>query len=306
MHKVLETQPGRWLVGPPSSNADLTIAIPTFNRPDKLARAVRSALQQQNYPVQVIIVDNGGGCSWPQAQSLLPSSGWAYFVNQSNLGMVGNWNQCLALTKTKWITILHDDDSLAPTFAASLMKEIHRHQADAGACYAHVGPTEPEWTKLPIRTKQSRWFKSRELILQSLSPFPGVILDTAKAINLGGFNRSWFPCSDYEFWFRYCRQYRLIFVRQALAFYEQSDQQGTYGLTKKMVEISHRLEYRIARSHGIPVKLAKILASLGADSLRQQYAFAYGEPSRTLSPFLRQAEIWRDKVLRLALRLWPC
>lgn len=128
-----------------------TIAIPTYRRIDTLKEALDSAINQ-HYP----ITTNGGGVD--KLDSALYSTKFAesdtsnpyeiivvencddftaisqtqkfllenyagkitYYKNKRNLGLFGNWNQCLKLAKGKWVCILHDDDILLPNYLSKM------------------------------------------------------------------------------------------------------------------------------------------------------------------------------------------
>jgi GT2 family glycosyltransferase len=93
---------------------DVTVVIPTRNRPDLVVRSVRSALAQ-TYPVSEIIVVVDGpddvtaetiaGLNEPRARAMvLPVNGGA---NNAR-------NQGAANAKTEWVAFLDDDDEWLP------------------------------------------------------------------------------------------------------------------------------------------------------------------------------------------------
>lgn len=103
----------------------LTIAIPTYQRPDYLEQAIDSAIYQLKYrqPYKIIVVNND-----PKADmSYLINKYKKYnrikfFINEKNLGMLGNVNRCVELADTKYIAFLHDDDLLMPNYIAEVEK----------------------------------------------------------------------------------------------------------------------------------------------------------------------------------------
>ena len=101
-------------------NPEITIAIPTYKRPNLLLEAISSAINQEtSVKYDIIVVDNNPGRGDETEQlmekfrdSLLVS----YYKNSSNLGMVGNWNQLFSIAKGQWVAMLHDDDLLYPNY----------------------------------------------------------------------------------------------------------------------------------------------------------------------------------------------
>ncbi len=100
---------------------DVTIAIPTYNRPKTLKNAIESALRQKgNYNVEIIVVDNcadGNIENERLLQEIIEShSNVLYYRNEENIGMMGNWNRCFWLASAKWVVLLHDDDILFDSY----------------------------------------------------------------------------------------------------------------------------------------------------------------------------------------------
>jgi glycosyltransferase involved in cell wall biosynthesis len=94
---------------------EVTIAIPTFKRHDLLKIALESALNQTGVDnFEVIVVDNDPtrGCETELLMMDYIGNKVSYFKNEENIGMVGNWNRCISLARSKYITILNDDDWL--------------------------------------------------------------------------------------------------------------------------------------------------------------------------------------------------
>jgi hypothetical protein len=58
-----------------------------------------------------------------------------YARNPRRRGPFGNWNACMDLCATEWLSILHDDDYLAPGFvrlASKLWNRLNKHVAEDG------------------------------------------------------------------------------------------------------------------------------------------------------------------------------
>jgi glycosyltransferase involved in cell wall biosynthesis len=88
----------------------VSILIPTFNRPEHLLRAVRSA-QLQSYPnIEIIVTDNSPLAATNQELHQIIDKRINYFKNNINLGAVSNWRKGLELATGKYCVILSDDD----------------------------------------------------------------------------------------------------------------------------------------------------------------------------------------------------
>src|SRR6266545_4186650 len=100
----------------------ITIAITVYDRRQYLAQAITSALDQ-TVPVRVIVVEDCGPD--PTLESFVKQhfgSRVRYFRNPRRRGLFDNWNACVELCRTAWLSILHDDDFLAPCFVESMLE----------------------------------------------------------------------------------------------------------------------------------------------------------------------------------------
>ena len=109
----------------------VSILIPTFNRPEHLLRAVRSA-QLQSYPnIEIIVTDNSPLAATNQELHQIIDKRINYFKNNINLGAVSNWRKGLELATGKYCVILSDDDFFLNPFyieeAVSIAEENNVH-----------------------------------------------------------------------------------------------------------------------------------------------------------------------------------
>jgi glycosyltransferase involved in cell wall biosynthesis len=120
------------------SNAPpITFAIPFYRNLDFLARAITSVLRQHSEDWRVIVCDDAGTTAG--ARDLVASyadTRISAMRNFETLGLAGNWNRCLDLADTDFVTLLHADDELAPTYTSIVLKAHERH--DATAVYTRV------------------------------------------------------------------------------------------------------------------------------------------------------------------------
>jgi glycosyltransferase involved in cell wall biosynthesis len=181
----------------------ITIAVTVYNRRQFIKQAVASALDQ-SVPVRVVVVEDCG----PDAtlESFVKQefgSRIQYVRNPTRRGLFGNWNACLEICQTEWLTILHDDDFLAPKFIESMI-ELEK---EAPGCALYLGRTltvnqrgEPEPVQ-DSRTVSGRWMK-RGLVDILYGPFwfAGHLFRVADAKAVGGFRATSFMCGDWEMW----------------------------------------------------------------------------------------------------------
>ncbi len=105
---------------------NVSVIIPTFNRPKLLAQAVRSVLKQTCPASEIVIIDNGSKPEYfSELSSIENSHDSINFIRlQSNKGPGGARNIGIENSKGDWILFLDDDDVLAPDFIEACVKSL--------------------------------------------------------------------------------------------------------------------------------------------------------------------------------------
>jgi len=89
----------------------LTIAIPTYNRNDKVKRIVEILLPQLKGYAQLVIFDNCSNISVEYTvKDYLLKDNIRVVRNDLNIGMSGNFIKCFEYCNTEWLWVLGDDD----------------------------------------------------------------------------------------------------------------------------------------------------------------------------------------------------
>lgn len=179
----------------------VTIYIATHNRPELLARALRSCLAQTYAALEIIVVDDGSNADNARKNAQL----MAEFpqVNYINLdqpsGAPAARNTAINKAKGEFITGLDDDDEFKPQRIAELVRYWFSKNDCAFLCTGYT-----------VITEQHRMFnfgaRPRAINYQHLL-FANVVgnqlftlTSTLQAIN--GFDETLASCQDYDTWLR--------------------------------------------------------------------------------------------------------
>jgi glycosyltransferase involved in cell wall biosynthesis len=101
----------------------VTVCIPTFRRLHYLKESVGAARAQTLQNIEVLISDDGDSAElrhWSERVAL-EDSRVRYRRNEKNLGLGGNWNECVSAARGQWLVIQGDDDRLLPSFCEVLL-----------------------------------------------------------------------------------------------------------------------------------------------------------------------------------------
>jgi glycosyltransferase involved in cell wall biosynthesis len=188
----------------PITPEQITIAVTVYSRRQYIKQAVASALQQTR-PVRVMVVEDCGPD--PALQDFVKrefGDGIEYIRNPQRRGLFGNWNACLDNCKTPWVSILHDDDYLAPNFVESMITLSERIPGCGlyfGAFHVvyETGERAPEWDKPPIAVPW-RNVPLEELYVGTPFAFAGQLFRVDRARQLGNFRVTSQYAGDWEMW----------------------------------------------------------------------------------------------------------
>lgn len=94
----------------------ITVILPTFRRPELLARALRSVLDQTCTDWQVLVCDNhsGDGTAAVVERFAARERRIRYQVNERNIGALANFGRGFAEVRTPYFCLFSDDDVLLP------------------------------------------------------------------------------------------------------------------------------------------------------------------------------------------------
>jgi glycosyltransferase involved in cell wall biosynthesis len=212
-----------------SSAPLLTVAIPTCNGSGHLAETLHSILTQDCGQFDFIVADD---CSEDETLSLvraLAGGRARVVVNEQRLGLAGNWNQCMALSQTPWVSIFHQDDVMLPGHLASVMRGLELAERAATQVGLLAGPVRvidehsspvsdsvadpggkvvsgvmpPALEYLGFPPGDFAEFLEQENPLRCSA----VVTNRAAHADLGGFDPSYRYVVDWEFWYRVALKY---------------------------------------------------------------------------------------------------
>ena len=113
---------------------DVSVVIPTRDRPDLLALTLRSALWQEDVSMEVLVVDDGVRPDTRTVTTQLGAERVRLLRNAGPPGVSGARNSGIAAARGRWIAFLDDDDLWAPGKLSSQLTAAD--EASAGWVYA--------------------------------------------------------------------------------------------------------------------------------------------------------------------------
>lgn len=151
------------LISGKSRHCFLVVAIPTYNKPLQLERAIASVIQQDRFnECQLLVVDNDSRKGETPTTQLMrkyeSNSDILYYRNDINLGMYGNWNRCFELSDCKYLLLLHTDDFLLPGCLHYCLQTLCKKN------YLAMYLSRGNVITLPTHPASTYWNKKRKLL----------------------------------------------------------------------------------------------------------------------------------------------
>jgi glycosyltransferase involved in cell wall biosynthesis len=275
----------------------VSVCIPTFNAERWILDCLNSALAQSYQPLEILVVDDASTDNTVDLLRSIKDERIRLIVNETNLGLTGNWNKCVELAQGKFIKFLFQDDLLYPLCIEKMMR-LFLAEENLGLVFSprdiildadKDDPTTQEWiegcTTLHTRfTPLSEINSGRQLFLEYLAKeFRGNWIGEPSSVmirkecfdHLGLFNVAMYQNCDVEMWLRIIFFYDAGFVQEKLSAFRFHRNSASHANIKSQ---RHRLDH---------VRLLEGL--LAYDEIRSTY------------PELRKMRRW--EVVRNIVRL---
>lgn len=201
-------------------NPLFSVVIPTYNRPQKVVRAVQSVLAQTFDNYEVWVIDDG---STKDIESVLkPFKDKVNYFRKKNGGLSSARNAGIKCAKGAYIAFLDDDDWWYKHKLDCIAKAIQL-RPEIGLFYSWVDFVDDSGKLLWVN--KSRYFGKRAyltLLGGNFIPMPTVVVKKNCFIGVGVFDESLKGCEDLDMWIRISRYFPIYLIKEVLGAYEYS------------------------------------------------------------------------------------
>ncbi len=214
----------------------VTIVIPTYQRPDRIMRAVTSCLAQ-TCPVEIIVVDDNGKGTEAQKQTesalqeAIACGQVRYLVNETNQRASFSRNRGLECASGEYITFLDDDDEIHPDKLRLQAELLEKLGKDYSCCY----------TAYHKIVEGGAVYGSDETVSGAVYPYAlarviyngsgsNLLVRTEEARRIGGYDIRFRKRQDMEFMARLLKDRKLAYLDRDLLtiHYEIRENKLTY------------------------------------------------------------------------------
>lgn len=211
------------------------MCIPTYNYGTYIGQAIESVLMQNFSDFELLIIDD---CSKDQTAQVVESyskqdSRIRFMVNETNLGMVENWNSCLTLAHGEYIKFVFGDDLLAsPDTLGRMVAILDNDKTVALACSARYLIDDASQVKRVESSFTSGIMAGARIISSCLAAQKNLIGEPSVVMFRSlqakrGFNPLYKQVVDLEMWFHLLEQGSFAYINEPLCSFRIHSKQQT-------------------------------------------------------------------------------
>lgn len=245
-----------------------SVMIPTYNGTKYLEQTLRSVLEQDpgSDLMQIEVVDDCSTQDDPEELVREIGQGRISFYRQpKNLGLIGNWNDCIKRARGHWVHILHQDDVVKFGFYKRLQAAVEKEPTIGAAfCrYFYMDEKGCEQALSPLERETpgviSNWIE-RIAVMQRIE-CPSIVVKREVYEDLGGFSQEAYYAADWEMWKRIAAHYSVWYEPELLACYRSHSSSESSRLVKSGANIADtRKAIEISESY-LPITIAAELSN---------------------------------------------
>ena len=127
------------------SRPTVSVCIPVYNSEDTIARSISSVLEQSYQDFECVVVDNDSSDSTVKRVRAFKDDRIRIVRNPTNIGMVGNHNECLRQARGELLQFVHGDDWLLPNCLARMVRTFDNPAVGFAFAPRHVETVNEEW-----------------------------------------------------------------------------------------------------------------------------------------------------------------
>lgn len=317
---------------PTDSQPLISVVIPTFKRPDYLARAIESVLKQTYANWELVVVDDNGEASEfrKSTESLMyryaSDPRIEYLKHSENRGGSAARNTGIQRTSGEYVAFLDDDDEWLPTKLEAQKRCFERASQNTALIYTGLTIVGTESGVRRVSRPTLRGKILEPLLRKNHVRTTSTILcKRAALLSIGMFDESLAARQDIDLYIRLAEKYEFDFVSEPLVnVYRHS--QDSIGKNSRGAAEAHTLflqkhetllsRYPKTYGHRLKIEGIKLLRAGQKAEAGLRFSRARNHVPTDLSLLIlllasriggynlfRQARV---RAGRLKVRVWPC
>ncbi len=201
-----------------TKEANVGVVIPTYNRRERLVRAIESVLAQTVRPDEIVVVDDCSDFSVDEFLKECYGDSVRVITNATNQGPAEARNIGVRNVKTEFVAFLDSDDYWEPEKLEKQMA-VFAARPEIVLVYCDQWRVRPDGTRVKSGKKLIDHEIWKHLLMGWTAPNPSsLIFKRSFYLKLGGFDSKTDTCEDHDFWMQMAyANARVAFVPERLS-----------------------------------------------------------------------------------------
>lgn len=241
----------------------ISICIPTYNGQEFLETCLDSAIKQSFHDIEIIIVDDcSTDSTWDIAtQYAARDKRVKLFRNEKNLGLVGNWNRCIEVSKGEWVKFLFQDDCLAENCIEKMMAVISPTDKMVASKRSFifdntVSSSTKNYYENKVRTFENTGIRStspvfieakqvstmtiQNICLNFIGEPTFILFKRDVIAEVGVFNQDLIQICDLEYFLRIATRFGIRYIPESLSYFRiHSKSTSASNISDKLFVLNH-------------------------------------------------------------------
>jgi glycosyltransferase involved in cell wall biosynthesis len=291
----------------------VSVIIPTYNRRNKLSRAIASVLSQTFQDFEIIVVDDGS--TDDTKQFVMGQSSKVRYLYQANAGPGSARNHGIRFSRGKYLAFLDSDDVWMPAFLQATVSALVAHpDLDLASTTIYIGSEDKKTEALTEGVQTGIWevpelfdFKRVSAVLNGF--FSGAIVVKKSVVEKYGgyYEQRCMLGEDVYLWLQVLLNHRIYRIREPLVWYDTSSSELSFSSAKRHFPLEPVLVDSAPIWHNCPEKhrefLGYWLASHALKSVHIQLAMGDIENVKWLVAHYPMMRTWKWDWIRIRFKL---
>ena len=237
------------------STPDITVALPTCNGARHLREALAGLRDQGNVAFDLVVSDDRSDDETLAIVGEVFGDRARVSVNSERLGLAGNWNHCVELSRTDRVAIFHQDDVMRPGHLVAHLGAFEANP-DLGLVASASEVIDDQGREIPSSVvgrggcgDRDRSYGPGEFVEELAVENPlrcsAVSLSAEAHAEVGGFDPSFRYVVDWDYWLRVARRRPVAWLARptvAIRWHPSSETHRFQGGTADLDETARLLD----------------------------------------------------------------
>lgn len=200
-----------------SNNPMVSVVIPTYNRADTVARAIRSVLTQTFEDWELVVVDDDSADDTEKVVASFGDSRIHYIRHEHNRGQSAAQNTGIQSSRGTYVAFLDSDDEWLPEKLAKVLDRFEASTNDVGLVYSGKKLVTEAGRMLKVRSPTLQGDVCKHLLeWDFIGSCSRVVVRRSILELVGGFDEQLVNCQDWDLWIRVSKVSRVAAVPDCL------------------------------------------------------------------------------------------